>query len=100
MYGTPKSLVPLDAGTIEFVVTTEPEDDPAGHGMWFNRGAIASQAFAREFQNIKPSSQQLDDLSQPVTKWLSRGLLEACLRFINETPESDALRACVYEFTY
>jgi len=100
MYGTPKSLVPLDNGAVEFSVKTEPEDDPAGHGVWFNRGAIASQAFAREFKNIKPSSQQLDDPSQRVTKWLSRGLLEACLRFIDDTPEGDSLRACVYEFTY
>jgi phosphatidylserine/phosphatidylglycerophosphate/cardiolipin synthase-like enzyme len=100
MYGTPKKLEPLKEGTVELTVKTEPEDDSAGHGVWFNRGAIASQAFAREFNNIKPSPQQLDDLSQPVTQWLSRGLLEACLRFINETPEGDALRACVYEFTY
>ena len=71
-----------------------------GHGIWFNRGAIASQAFAREFGDIKPSSQQLDDPTQKVTKWLSRGLLEACKQFIEETPASDRLRVCAYEFTY
>jgi hypothetical protein len=65
----------------------------------FNRGAIASQAFAREFGNVKPSTQQLEDLTQPVTKWLSRGLVEACLEFINTTNAGEGLRACVYEFT-
>jgi hypothetical protein len=94
MYGVPKTLVPLEAGAVELSVKTESETDPSGHGVWFNRGSIASQAFAREFNNIKPSPQQLDDPSQRVTQWLSRGLLEACLDFINETPEGDGLRAC------
>jgi phosphatidylserine/phosphatidylglycerophosphate/cardiolipin synthase-like enzyme len=100
MYGTPGALTSDTQDEITFTVTTEPEMDAKGHGVWFNRGAIASQAFAREFGNPKPSQQQLDDLSQPVTKWLSRGLVEACLEFINGTTKGQALRACVYEFTY
>jgi len=100
MYGEPGALESKPADHVSFEITTEIEKEPGGHGVWFNRGAIASQAFAREFGNIKPSPQQLEDLSQPVTKWLSRGLVEACLDFINETPSGEALRACVYEFTY
>ena len=100
MYGQPGALEPWQPGAIEFTITTEADDDPQGHGIWFNRGAIASQAFAREFGNITPSAQQLDDLNQPVTRWLSRGLVEACLRFIDDVPAGEGLRACVYEFTY
>jgi phosphatidylserine/phosphatidylglycerophosphate/cardiolipin synthase-like enzyme len=100
MYGKPGALVCDPNDEVTFTVRTEKENDPDGHGVWFNRGAIASQAFAREFGNVKPSTQQLEDLSQPVTKWLSRGLVEACLAFINETQPGDRLRACVYEFTY
>lgn len=100
MYGKPGKLKPAPEDELHIVVETEAEDDPDGHGIWFNRGAIASQHFAREFGNIKPSTQQLEDLSQPVTQWLSRGLVEACLAFINGIPSGEALRACVYEFTY
>lgn len=100
MYGKPGALTCDPADEIHFSVKTEPEDDPSGHSIWFNRGAIASQHFANEFGNIKPSAQQLDDLQQPVTRWLSRGLVEACLSFINSLNEGDGLRACVYEFTY
>jgi len=100
MYGKPGKLKSAPEDELHIVVETEAEDDPDGHGIWFNRGAIASQHFAREFGNIKPSTQQLEDLSQPVTQWLSRGLIEACLAFINDIPSGEALRACVYEFTY
>lgn len=95
MYGTPGALKP-DPG-LEFEVRTEKEFDQ-GHGVWFNRGAIASQAFAREFKNKAPEDQ--DDENNKETKWLSRGLLEACLRYIRETPAGDGLRVAAYEFTY
>ncbi|CUS37841.1 phospholipase D-like domain-containing protein [Candidatus Nitrospira nitrificans] len=100
MYGPIDSMGAPPNDMIEFAVKTEAEDDSNGHGIWFNRGAIASQHFAKEFGDIKPSPQQLDDLTQPVTRWLSRSLAEACLQFINETPPGEALRACLYEFTY
>lgn len=100
MYGPVTALAAASADVVDLVVKTEAEDDASGHGIWFNRGAIASQHFAREFGDIKPSTQQLEDLTQPVTKWLSRGLAEACLGFISETPPGEALRACLYEFTY
>jgi phosphatidylserine/phosphatidylglycerophosphate/cardiolipin synthase-like enzyme len=33
-------------------------------------------------------------------EWLSRGLAEACLRYINSTKAGHGLRVCAYEFTY
>ena len=95
MYGQPGALVPKGAFDIE--ITTEKEFD-GHHGIWFNRGAIASQTFAREFKNQKP--QKPNDPNDKETKWLSRGLLEACLDFIDSTPATDALRVCAYEFSY
>ena len=42
----------------------------------------------------------MDNPNDKHTKWLSRGLLEACLDYIDLTKRSEALRACLYEFTY
>ena len=95
MYGTPAALQPQPA--VEISVRTEKEFDQ-DHGVWFNRGAIASQAFAREFQNKAPDNPE--DPNDKETAWLSRGLLEACLAFINGTPQGDGLRVAAYEFTY
>lgn len=97
MYGKPGKLEP--AKGIVFLVRTEKEFTK-GHGVWFNRGSIASQAFAREFGNTGPEPSDNPDPNDPRTKWLSRGLLEACLRYIDETPKGDGLRVAAYEFTY
>jgi len=95
MYGKPGALEPRDE--IKLTVRTEKEFDQ-GTGVWFNRGAIAGQKFAEEFGNHPPK-----DINNPKDEevvWLSRGLLEACLRYINETPAGDGLRVAAYEFTY
>jgi phosphatidylserine/phosphatidylglycerophosphate/cardiolipin synthase-like enzyme len=97
LLGKPKNLVAGTDVTIE--VTTEPEYDPEQkHGVWFNRGAVASQAYADRFFNEPPP--EPDNPAHPQTAWLSRGLLEACLQFIDETPKGHALRVAAYEFTY
>jgi phosphatidylserine/phosphatidylglycerophosphate/cardiolipin synthase-like enzyme len=95
MFGKPGALVPQ--AELPVTIRTEKEMDQ-GEGVWFNRGAIASQAFAREFQNKAPENP--DDPNDKETAWLSRGLLEACLKFINDTPAGDGLRVAAYEFTY
>jgi len=97
LYGRPGELEPR--GEIKFNIRTEKEFDQ-GHGIWFNRGAIASQAFAREFGNKAPSDEEANNPQAAETVWLSRGLLEACLSFIGGTPAGDGLRVAAYEFTY
>lgn len=47
-------------------------------------GAIAIQKYAEEFGNLPP--QNVDDPKDRGVVWLLRGLLEACLAFIDETP--------------
>ena len=96
-YGKPGAIQLGAAMTLK--VKTEPEND-GKHGIWFNRGAIASQAYARRFKNHKPTEKEMNDPEDEHTIWLSRGLLEACLQFIGSTKKGEKLRACVYEFTY
>jgi len=99
MYGKPGALTSDPKDELKLEIETEKEwEEGAGHGVWFNRGAIASQKFAEEFGNAPPKN--IDDPTDPEVVWLSRGLLEACLNYIKGTPVSDALRVAAYEFTY
>jgi phosphatidylserine/phosphatidylglycerophosphate/cardiolipin synthase-like enzyme len=99
MYGDAGALTTDPKDELKFEITTEREWGPGEtHGVWFNRGAIASQKFAEEFGNHPP--QDINNPKDPEVVWLSRGLLEACLEYINETAQGDALRVAAYEFTY
>jgi phosphatidylserine/phosphatidylglycerophosphate/cardiolipin synthase-like enzyme len=76
-------------------------DSVVRHGVWFNRGVAGSQAYARKFGRQKP------DQTQPLSEqmaWLSRGLFEALVAFIETASGEDAadyqLRAMLYEFKY
>lgn len=95
VYGSPKNLTYGD--DITFSVETE-ESVGKTHDVYFNRGAIASQAFADQFDSKGPASP--DDPTDKTTVWLSRGLLEAALAFIDETLPGEVLRVAAYEFTY
>lgn len=97
LYGKPAS--PKAGPSVTFEVKTESET--AGtHRVWFNRGAIASQAFSETFDNKSLGDDEKNDPEAKETKWLSRGLLEACLGFIHDTKEDEGLRVAAYEFTY
>lgn len=95
VYGTPQNL--SYGADVAITIKTENEDDGT-HAVFFNRGAIASQAFASKFGNKKPLNDQ--DPKDPVTAWLSRGLVEAALHFINDTRKGETLRVAAYEFSY
>ena len=74
MAGQPGSeLESRDSVTVQ--VQTE---HPDVHGVWFNRGVFASQAYAERFGN-KPPDQVPNNAAW---QWLSRGLEEALLAFI------------------
>lgn len=85
LHGTVKNPKLDDAAAVTLEVTTEiageapPDGDGIRHDVFFNRGVIGSQAYAREFGNREP------DAENPRSKemrWLSRGLFEALVRFI------------------
>lgn len=97
MYGEPGKLESRATAAVD--VTTEVEDD-GKHGIWFNRGAIASQAFAAQFGNKSLSDAEYNDPANKEVAYLSRGLLEACVSYIRDTPKGDGLRVAAYEFTF
>jgi len=92
LYDRPKSL--RQGPAVELEVHTESES--AGqHAVFFNRGVIGSQAYARKFGNQDPGQ------DPAALRWLSRGLEEAMIGFLRQAQdESFAIRAAVYEFTY
>lgn len=105
-YGTPKMLELDHDSSVTVSVNTEREaGNLAGaaagsirHDIYFNRGVIGSQAYAREFGNKPPKA---NEPGSPEMVWLSRGLFEAMQRFIGlAVDEKYALRAAVYEFHY
>src|SRR4029453_2483348 len=95
MYGRPGALREGDG--VEGTFTTEPEFQRDGHSVYFNRGAAASQAYARKFKNEPPDREKNPD----AYPWLSRGLEEGLQRFIGRAKkEGLKIRAAVYEFQY
>jgi phosphatidylserine/phosphatidylglycerophosphate/cardiolipin synthase-like enzyme len=94
MHGTPGALEEGDA--VEITFKTEAEKGTT-HSVYFNRGAAASQAYARRFDNEPPDRVKNPD----AYPWLSRGLEEAMRRFIQRAKkEGLKIRAAVYEFQY
>jgi phosphatidylserine/phosphatidylglycerophosphate/cardiolipin synthase-like enzyme len=68
------------------------------HSVFFNRGAIASQEYARRFLNIAPDKLE-GEAQASAYRWLSRGLLEALLGFIARASGPQfALHGAIYEF--
>lgn len=106
MYGPIKNLrgdydsgLELNVHTeIEYLLKSDEANDTARHDVYFNRGVIGSQAYARRFDNVNPKG--FSPESQEMT-WLSRGLFEALTTFIGLAEDHHySLRAALYEFHY
>jgi len=105
LYGTVKNPKLDDAAAVTLDVTAETDvdepldsaDDSVRHDVFFNRGVIGSQAYAREFGNREPDA---ENPRSKEMKWLSRGLFEALVRFIALAGDGMGLRAALYEFHY
>jgi phosphatidylserine/phosphatidylglycerophosphate/cardiolipin synthase-like enzyme len=93
------SAVTVEISTeIEYLLHPDFANDKESHDVYFNRGVIGSQAYARRFGNRKPNA---DNPSAEEMVWLSRGLFEALIKFIQLAEDSSyALRAAFYEFHY
>lgn len=92
------------AGVTLDVIAENVADQPLGdadpsirHDVFFNRGVIGSQAYAREFGNREPDA---ENPRAEEMRWLSRGLFEALVRFIALAGDGMGLRAALYEFHY
>lgn len=105
LYGTVKNPKLDDAAAVTLDLVTENQGDRPAHAtdgsirhdVFFNRGVIGSQAYAREFGNREPDP---DHPQSKEMKWLSRGLFEALMRFIALAGDGMGLRAALYEFHY
>ena len=99
------------------IKTENPEE--AEHAIFFNRGVAGSQAFTRKFSKYQkwykdePSEQDPNKIrytrflkpedipKREAYKWLSRGLEEALLGFIDQAKNSSySIRASLYELSY
>jgi hypothetical protein len=95
--GTPLALTLRDDLAISVDIDTERLYGTV-HSIFFNRGAAGSQAYAREFENPVPET---SDPTSPQNVWLSHGLYEALINFIERATDGKfALRAALYEFHY
>lgn len=88
--GLPGALV--DDAAVNLKVTTE-RVDQGKHAVFFNRGSVASQEYARRFQNLPP-----DEVGQPAFEWLSRGLIEGLFDYIDQAGDGDELYGAFFEF--
>lgn len=96
--GTPRALTTADEVTVD--IRTEGVED-GNHDIYFNRGISASQEYARRFGTQRPDKKQDDVIGDPIYAWLSRGLYEALVAFIEDcVPGRDALRIAAYEFAF
>lgn len=96
--GTPSMLETADEVIIP-IRTESPEN--GDQDIYFNRGISASQEYARRFGTQRPDRRQEDVVGDPIYAWLSRGLYEALVAFIEGCePGRDALRIAAYEFAF
>jgi hypothetical protein len=101
VYGDPARLE-VEDGPTAAVRTTDPGGE---HGVLFNRAAAASQAFSRKFPQVE---EELDaareeerdpTLPEEALRWLSRGVLEQIIRFIEWAVDPTwAVDVAIYEY--
>lgn len=94
MSGAPGALVSSDEIAVDVTCETPDRIGNGVHAVHFNRSAAASQAFSRRFANL-PKGDVVDPNARV---WLSRGLAEALIAFIDATASGEGLHLFVYEF--
>lgn len=99
VFGKPKKLEYREPCIIRF---TTPTEHAGEHSVYFNRGVAGSLAYARKFKNKRPDSDEMSEVElEEALTWLSRGLKEALLNFIEQAKDNRfQIRAAVYEFEY
>lgn len=102
VYGTPENPE-VEEGPVVAVKTSGLTGE---HTVLFNRAAAASQAFSRRFpeveENLETARRARRDpppLPREVLAWLSRGVLEQILRFVEQASDPTwALDIAIYEY--
>lgn len=94
MRGTAADLASADSATLEVMCEHPDHVGTNGHAVHFNRSAAASQAFAQRFASLPPG-----EVTDPAARtWLSRGLEEALVAFIDQAQPGEGLHLFLYEF--
>jgi phosphatidylserine/phosphatidylglycerophosphate/cardiolipin synthase-like enzyme len=92
--GRPAALEDFESVAVEVTCEVPERVGKNGHSVHFNRSAAASQAFARRFPNIPKG-----DVVDPAARiWLSRGLAEALIAYIDAALPGEGLHLFLYEF--
>jgi len=94
MRGTKDQLIDDDQVAVEITCEKEEAVGRNGHAVHFNRSAASSQAFARRFPSLPPG----EVVDPQARAWLSRGLQEALVAFIDSAQPGEGLHLFVYEF--
>ncbi len=93
MYGRPSALL---RGTPAVVHISSEKAEGNQHSIYFNRAAIASQAYSKRFGPFPP-----DQIGPEAFNWLARDLLPGLLRFIQRAQDQRfGLYAAIYETRY
>jgi phosphatidylserine/phosphatidylglycerophosphate/cardiolipin synthase-like enzyme len=92
IYGDPTALD--QRMSVDIPIKTEQEVS-ATHSAFFNRGSVATQEYARRFENKMPR-----DAGPGAYEWLSRGLLEALVTFLSNAKAGWEIHGAVYEFQW
>jgi phosphatidylserine/phosphatidylglycerophosphate/cardiolipin synthase-like enzyme len=92
--GKPGALKAFEAVALHVTCEQPAAVGSNGHAVHFNRSAAASQAFASRFPNL-PSGEVVDVNAR---RWLSRGLEEALIAFIDAAKAKQGLHLFLYEF--
>lgn len=101
VYGSPDEPKLVEGLDVE--VTTD-DGQPKGHRVCFNRAVAASQAFGRKFPEVDAllsanKDLAIEDWPDAPREWLSNGLLDAILGFIDRAKDGKwALDVAIYEY--
>ncbi|MEN9939096.1 MAG: hypothetical protein RLZZ387_5675 [Chloroflexota bacterium] len=94
--GTPSAPSLHDPVTLELVAAST---EHGARGVYVNHGVTATPGYRAAFDNGRPSDQP-PALVAAAEAYLSRGLHEALLAFIDDTRAGDALDVAIYEFQH
>lgn len=101
VYGSPDEPKLVEGLDVE--VTTD-DGQPKGHRVCFNRAVAASQSFGRKFPEVDAllsanKDLAIEDWPDAPREWLSNGLLDAILGFIDRAKDGKwALDVAIYEY--
>jgi phosphatidylserine/phosphatidylglycerophosphate/cardiolipin synthase-like enzyme len=99
LYGDPADPQPRQPPALLDILPAPNASPAAGAlSLFFNRGVVASPAYRRQFDNQRPGKAGADEQTLAQARsYLSRGLWEALLGFVDDAAPGDELCVAIYE---